>query len=122
MDKSEQQIVRECRQYLDLLKYSRQLRYRIIHIANPHHGGYQQRAQSVAMSGHADCEIYLLDRLMIHVEFKTRLGKLRDAQKQWKRELESIGHKYYVVRSLSELKVALLANGVKDCSWKDLSG
>lgn len=116
---SEADIVRECRAYLDLCRYAKSLEYRIIHIPIPGKGTWKQNAHSVSMAGHADCEVYLPGGGVLHIEFKNAIGKMSPQQMQWRDDLKGIGHKYFVIRSFTELKAVLHANGVHHHFWKN---
>lgn len=117
---TEAQIVHECKSYLDILRSAQQLNYRIIHIPVPTRGRWQEIARSHSMAGHADCEIYLKAMRVLHIEFKTKIGRQSSQQKDWQKDLEDIGHVYAIVRSLGELKVLLLKYGIREYSWKDI--
>ena len=114
---TEAQIVRQCKQYLDLLRCAGKLEYRIVHIPNPRFSSWKEKDHARTMAGHADCEVYLPGGRVLHIEFKTETGKQRPAQKQWQKDLEAIGHKYHIVRGEVALVTILRHAGIPRHSW-----
>jgi len=53
------------------------------------------------LSGVSDT-IAILPNRVIFIEFKTEIGIQSDKQKKFQREVESLGHEYFLVRSESE--------------------
>lgn len=48
----------------------------------------------------------------IALEFKTKTGKQSNSQKSWQKRIESLGWKYYIVRTFNEAKSILNAYGL----------
>jgi hypothetical protein len=112
------QVVKECKNYLDICRYARALEYRIIHIPIAKEGDWLQKQRAFSMAGHADMEIYLREMRVLHIEFKSSKGRQRAGQKSWQKDLEDIGHKYYVVNSLPVLQTILREHGLPEYYWE----
>ena len=65
----------------------------------------QMRKKATGMKvGHADFNIYLPNGKTLFFEVKTPIGKQSDHQKRFENEVNNLGFKYFLVRSLDEFK------------------
>lgn len=68
----------------------------------------QMRKKATGMKvGHADFNVYLQNGETIFFEVKTPTGKQSEHQKRFESEVNNLGFKYYLVRSLEEFKQKL---------------
>jgi hypothetical protein len=51
--------------------------------------------------------IYLSPLGVVALEFKTETGRQSASQKEWQRQIEAAGYKYYIVRSLDDFLEAI---------------
>lgn len=114
---TEAAVVRQSRDYLDILRCANKLEYKFIHVPRPREGQYLEQRQAHSMAGMADLLIFLPGMLVLHIEFKSDKGKQSQAQKRWQSELEAIGHKYYVVREVERLVEILAEHGIGKYKW-----
>lgn len=54
-------------------------------------------------AGAPDFYVFLSQGQTIHLELKTAKGKQNEAQKEWQKNCELLGHTYVVVRGVDEL-------------------
>lgn len=55
--------------------------------------------------GVADVHLCFPNGKLVYIEFKTTTGTQRPEQKEFQEQVETLGFKYYIVRSLDEFKV-----------------
>lgn len=60
--------------------------------------------------GVADTHILFPNGKIIFVEFKTQTGKQRQEQKDFQLQVEALGFKYYIVRSVEQFKEIICSN------------
>lgn len=65
----------------------------------------QMRKKATGMKvGHSDFNVYLPNGKTIFFEVKTQKGKQSEHQKRFESEINNLGFKYYLVRTLEEFK------------------
>jgi hypothetical protein len=65
----------------------------------------QMRKKATGMKvGHSDFNIYLFGGKTLFFEVKTPIGRQSDHQKRFELEVNNLGFKYFIVRSLEEFK------------------
>ncbi len=65
----------------------------------------QMRKKATGMKvGHSDFNIYLHGGKTLFFEVKTPIGKQSEIQKRFELEVNNLGFKYFIVRSLDEFK------------------
>lgn len=57
--------------------------------------------------GSPDLILFLHDGITYHIELKGENGKQSPEQIEYQRVIESIGHRYYIIRDLNELEKLL---------------
>ena len=110
MPQSENDVIRECKAKLELLRCHRLLEFRSIHVTygkNP-----SDRIKSTQMAGMPDMQIYLSQGVTLNIEYKSTTGKQREVQREWQEHLERLGHAYYIIRSIDDMKRILLRHGI----------
>lgn len=58
--------------------------------------------------GVADVHLCFPNGKLVYIEFKTATGTQRPEQKEFQQQVEALGFKYYIVRSLEEFKSIVL--------------
>ncbi len=66
--------------------------------------GQNKRAAPYMFRGVPDIVCYRQSGLVLWIEVKTEAGKLSKYQKSYKQKIEALGHVYFTVRSLQEMK------------------
>ncbi len=71
----------------------------------------QMRKKATGMKvGHSDFNVYLPGGITLFFEVKTPIGRQSDHQKRFELEVNNLGFKYFLVRSLDEFKkIVILA-------------
>lgn len=101
---------------LNFYRAQRKLVYRRLNVGGvvrSGRGGKIFMTKNHGMTGMSDLLIWIRNGPAISVELKATKGSQSEAQKHFEGELESVGHCYFVVRSLDELETLLKAYGVK---------
>jgi hypothetical protein len=104
-------LLRGCKKTLEIYKALNLLSFRRIH-SMPVIRGNGGFSKNIDMAGMEDLQIYLPAGVTLHVELKTNTGKQSDRQIERENELKTLGHHYFVVRSLDQLVILLETFGV----------
>ena len=98
---SEKDIQAVIEQYLRLLEQRKLL----VYIKNNSGALKTERGSFLRFgkAGSPDFLIFLSEGKTIHLEVKNHRGRQTESQNQYQKQGESLGHQYYVARSLKEL-------------------
>jgi len=114
---SEAAVLAGCKHLLELLRNEGLLVWKRISTTGIPVGDQTRRAIFVKnpAQGMADIMVFLKSDppKTLHIELKSKTGRLSEAQEKWRDELKAMGHDtYYLVRSVQELEKVLIDNGV----------
>lgn len=68
------------------------------------------KMKSTGMRAGVSDTIVVLPNKILFIEFKTTEGRQSEKQKEFQQTVESLGHKYYIVRSLEQFKQIINEN------------
>lgn len=106
---SEADIQKACQSLLEILSNQGKL---LFQRNNSFAGRVQRSNGSVGYvknnkKGAPDCYVFMKNGITLHLEYKAPKGHQKQEQKVWEGRCTTLGHKYYIVRSLDELQQIL---------------
>lgn len=107
----EKDLLKEVKKLLDIFKSKGVLSYRRIHVMPVMRGG--KMSMNKDMAGIEDIQLYLPGGVTLMWELKKKGGKQSPAQLLRESELLKLGHRYYVIQSLSQSIEILSFYGVQ---------